>query len=90
MWGKPKELTAGWGTRCFTGNGYEIAAGWPGNADEVVTMWKEIGDAARPHNDVMVNLDIWKDKKWASLGAGLYKGYCCAWFSDEEDPGTAA
>jgi len=88
MWGKPKELTAGWGSCAFTGKGYEIAASWPKDPKKVVTMWKEEGLRTRPHNDVMLNLEDWKRFQWKSLGVGVYKGYCAAWFSDQVDPSS--
>jgi len=86
MWGKPQELTSGWGTRTFTEKGFENAAGWMGSAEGVVTAWKEEGLEQRPHNDVMVNSAMWRQFEWKSLGAGVYKGYCTAWFSIARDP----
>lgn len=89
MWGKPEELTKGWGPRCFNGRGFENAAGWMGSASGVVTAWKEEGEPQRPHNDVLLNNGMWQQFKWKSVGVGVYKGYCTAWFSPDRDPGNA-
>ena len=85
MWKKPKEFTS----NKFHGNGYEISTGPNGddpqfNLHPNVTIeaamngWKK----SKPHNDVILNKDIWRDTEWTKIGAAVYGPYANAWFSD--------
>ena len=40
--------------------------------------WKK----SKPHNDVILNKDIWRDTEWTKIGAAVYGPYANAWFSD--------
>jgi uncharacterized protein YkwD len=75
MWNKPAQLTG------YKGYGFEIATMMSGgnmSAKEALKSWK----SSAPHNAVIVNESIWKDKKWTSLGVGICNNYAVAWFSD--------
>ena len=85
MWNKPKEFT----NNKYEGNGFEISTGPTGDDPQffehenvtiksAVNAWKK----SKPHNDVIINLDIWKDTKWLKIGAAVYGSFANAWFSD--------
>jgi hypothetical protein len=48
------------------------------SAKDALRSWK----SSSAHNAVIVNESIWIDKKWTSLGVGIYNNYAVAWFSD--------
>ena len=83
MWKKPAELTQ------YTGNGFEIACGsskvngdYNMTAEYAVESWKE----SSGHNNVILNQDVWNDFPWGAIGVGIYKGFACVWFGQQEDP----
>lgn len=83
MWDKPRELTN------YEGDGFEIAVG--SSAEEfknfevtpefAIESWKK----SKNHNNVIVNLDVWKDVKWNAIGIGIYKGFATVWFGKITD-----
>lgn len=78
MWSKPSELTN------YKGNGYEISAGTSNysiEASTALSLWQNsIG-----HNNVIINGEVWKNSVWKAIGIGIYKGYACVWFGNDED-----
>ncbi len=81
MWNKPSEVSN------YPGYGYEIAY-WTNEplsqvnfAKKALAGWKR----SLPHNIVMVNQGAWHKKRWNAMGVGIYKGYACVWFGEEED-----
>jgi hypothetical protein len=34
----------------------------------------------------MINRGIWSKVHWKAVGVGIYQGYACVWFGEEEDP----
>ncbi|MBK7130657.1 MAG: CAP domain-containing protein [Crocinitomicaceae bacterium] len=83
MWKKPSELTQ------YTGNGYEIACGsskvnadYDMTAEYAVDSWK----GSTGHNNVILNKDGWDGFPWGAIGVGIYKGFACVWFGQQEDP----
>lgn len=77
MTSKPGELTS------YTGKGYEVAF-WE-SLDAVPEIVLDLWISSKASNDLMLNLDTWKDKPWKAMGIGMYHGYAVAWFGDEED-----
>lgn len=79
MWDKPKELTS------YNAKGYEIAHGGVGgyvaSAESSLDGWQH----SNPHNNVILNKDIWKEDKWNAIGIGIYGGFATIWFGKEED-----
>ena len=85
MWNKPKEMTS------YTDIGFEIAAGsskpeYGGGTfvmtpEEALKMWQ----GSVHHNDVILNKDIWKDRKWNAIGVGIYKSFSVVWFGSTLD-----
>lgn len=78
MWEKPKELST------YPGDGYEIAY-WQSdgaNAKAAMSGWKK----STPHNNMLINRDIWKKLTWNACGVGLYGNYAVVWFGKEKDP----
>ena len=83
MWDKPRELTN------YEGDGFEIAVGSSSDEfkDFVVTpefaleSWKK----SKNHNNVIINLDVWKEVKWNAIGVGIYKGIATVWFGKLPD-----
>ncbi|MCI0750444.1 MAG: CAP domain-containing protein [Flammeovirgaceae bacterium] len=77
MWNKPKEIAG------YEGSGYEIAhfnsAGV--TAQEAIDGWK----GSKFHNEVMINLSIWKQVKWQAVGVGVYKEFAVVWFGEKID-----
>ena len=79
LWEAPKRL----GT-VYPGYGYENAY-WSSSeakAEGTLESWKN----DPPHNSVIVNQDIWTDRKWNALGTGIYEGYAVMWVGEEPDP----
>lgn len=82
MWSKPRELTS------YKGNGYEIACGSNNpvydqsdvSAETALEGWKR----SRPHNAVILNQGVWKDK-WNAIGIGIYGNFAVVWFGKEVD-----
>jgi uncharacterized protein YkwD len=83
MWKKPSELSN------FSGNGYEISWGGTGSAwkpADALSSWK--GSSA--HNAVIVEKDMWADKRWQSFGVSFLTNgsqtNANGWFAREADP----
>ena len=82
MWDKPRELSK------YTGDGFEISY-WQSdgaNATSAISGWKK----SPPHNNMMINRDIWKKLSWNACGVGLYGNYAVVWFGREVDPAGEA
>jgi len=77
MTSKPKELTK------YPGKGYEIAF-WE-SVDAIPEIVFDLWQSSSASNDLMLNQDIWKDKKWNAFGVGMLKGYAVVWFGVESD-----
>lgn len=83
MWAKPGELTA------YKDYGYEIVVnrydslrrGLPVSAVAALQSWK----ISPGHNAVILNKDIWKTKKWKSIGICIGTGYAVVWFGEAVD-----
>jgi hypothetical protein len=78
MWDKPKEIAA------YQGYGFEVAASEIRDRRHALEVWQQ----SQPHNNVLLNRDIWSQPRWQwkALGAVYYKGYATAWFGDKPDP----
>jgi uncharacterized protein YkwD len=79
MWEAPQRL----GTS-YPGNGYENAYGTSGFQvipSTAFESWKK----SDSHNDVILNLSIWKNITWKAIGVGIYKGYAVLWFGKATD-----
>ncbi len=75
----PKKLTG------YPGRGFECAFAQYGSkfsAADVLQGWKE----SRPHNNVILNRDVWRQLKWEAVGVSIYGNYAAIWFGDEDDP----
>lgn len=82
MWDKPRELSE------YKGDGFEISY-WQSdgaNANSAIAGWKK----SVPHNNMMINRDIWKKLTWNACGVGLYGNYAVVWFGREKDPAGEA
>jgi len=82
MWDKPRELSE------YKGDGFEISF-WQSNgatANLAIEGWKK----SVPHNNMMINRDIWKKLTWNACGVGLYGNYAVVWFGREKDPAGEA
>jgi hypothetical protein len=79
MWLKPSRLTK------YKGYGYECAHGGSGGyiatAESSLNGWKN----SNRHNDVILNQDIWENKKWNAIGVGILNNYAVIWFGEERD-----
>ncbi len=83
MWDKPRELTN------YDGDGFEIAVGsseeqfkdFEVKAEFALESWKK----SKNHNNVIINLDVWKDTKWNAIGVGIHKGFATVWFGKVVD-----
>ena len=77
MWSKPKELAQ------YQAHGFEIAHWTSDGVDAVkaVEGWK----SSSGHNQVMVNLGIWKDIEWKAMGVGVNGNFAVVWFGQMED-----
>jgi hypothetical protein len=78
MWDKPGELTD------YPGNGYEISAMSGGGITPEMAL--ELWQGSAPHNDVILNQDIWQSSPWGAMGVGIVDGYANVWFGEESDP----
>jgi len=82
MWNKPKEIAG------YMSSGYEIAhfnsAGV--TASEAIEGWK----GSKSHNEVMINLGIWKQVTWRAVGVGVFQDYAVIWFGDLPDGDTVS
>lgn len=83
MWNKPGELTD------YPGHGYEIVfysnreyVSVGDYSTDVLDSWSK----SNGHNTVILNLDVWKQINWKSIGIGIYEGYATVWFGAEDDP----
>lgn len=78
MWNKPKEIAA------YQGFGFEVAASEVRDRRHALEVWQQ----SQPHNNVLLNRDVWSNPRWQwkALGAVFYKGYAAAWFGDKPDP----
>jgi hypothetical protein len=74
MWSKPQEISA------YASPGYEIAAGGGGGITpaQAVALW----DGSQPHQDVILNHDIWTGRTWRALGCAIETGYAVVWFGE--------
>jgi hypothetical protein len=82
MWNKPRDLST------YKGDGFEISY-WQSdgaNANSAISGWKK----STPHNNMMINRDIWKKVSWNACGVGLYGNYAVVWFGREVDPAGEA
>jgi len=82
MWNKPKELTD------YPGDGYEIVFYSTYEYNFGRTYSKDALDSwskSKGHNSVILNLGVWKNINWSSIGIGIFEGYACVWFGKEED-----
>ena len=79
MWKKPQELTS------YIGIGFECAHGGEGNYKATPKSSLVSWQTSRPHNNVILNKDMWKDYKWKAMGIGLSGGYATLWFGKETD-----
>lgn len=77
MWDKPKEITG------YDGYGFEVCAMQVRDLDQALSEWL----ASQTHADVLLNRNLWADKRWRwkALGAVFHRGYACAWFGDQPD-----
>ncbi len=75
MWDKPREIAA------YDANGYEVAVSGAHDMQHALDLWKN----SPPHNEVILNLTIWKRLHWQALGAVFHKGFACAWFGEKAD-----
>ncbi len=78
VWSKPSELTE------YPGKGYEIAF-WKSDYADAASALKGWQDSPL-HNNMMINLENWKDNEWNAVGVAIYGRYSCVWFGSEEDP----
>lgn len=77
MWSKPAELTS------YKDVGYEIAYCSSDNLFNVANAlysWK--GSAG--HNNVILNLGVWKNHQWKANGVAVENGYALVWFGESE------
>ncbi len=80
MWEAPQRLNTG-----YPGNGYENFYRTSANtvdAEDAFRGWQN----STPHNNVILNRDIWSDITWNAIGVGIYEGYAALWFGEESDP----
>lgn len=76
MWQKPKEISN------YEGVGYEIVAWSSDIENQAVNLWEN----SPPHNNMILNQDIWQTREWNSIGLGINGIYAVVWFGEEEDP----
>ena len=90
MWEAPQRLNTG-----YSGNGYEITTGFTGTsvttqdltAPQALQNWQ----GSTPHDNVILNKDIWTQLEWKSIGVAIHKGISHVWFGSDVDPtGTPA
>ena len=77
MWNKPREIAG------YEGDGYEIAYyhSTAAQAEAALAGWQK----SAGHNPLLVNLGIWKDVEWKSIGVGVYQNYAIVWFGRIQD-----
>lgn len=77
MWEKPKELTT------YTGYGFEISAMYSDSLDapNALRIWQN----STPHDNVILNKDIWKEDTWQAIGIGINGSYAVVWFGKKTD-----
>ncbi|MDQ3394876.1 MAG: CAP domain-containing protein [Bacteroidota bacterium] len=82
MWDKPKEIAG------YPAAGYEIVYWNSSEAKPSAALegWKK----SHGHNQVMINLEIWKKVEWKALGIAIKDNYAIAWFGDTVDERGAA
>ena len=39
-----------------------------------------------PHNDVILNRQVWSNVHWRALGIGIYDGFAAMWVGSKTDP----
>lgn len=83
MWEAPERIGTG-----FTGNGYEISVtiGDDGTIQQALALWQGSG----PHNDVILNQDVWTQLTFTAMGVGIDRlasgeTVMHVWFSDTPD-----
>jgi len=78
MWDKPSELTS------YPGFGYEIAVFRSDSmtASIALELWKN----SKPHLDLIINRENWKDMKWNAIGGAINGRYAVVWFGEVTDP----
>jgi hypothetical protein len=80
MWEAPQRL----GTD-YPGRGYENAYWGFGEsvskAEAALKSWQ----GSAPHNSVILNQGIWRDRDWNAIGIGIYGDYAVIWFGEEPD-----
>jgi hypothetical protein len=78
MWNKPKEIAN------YPGNGYEILfeSSDKATAADALKAWQ----ADPPHDNVIINQDIWKPLTWKAIGVWVEDGYASVWFGEQTDP----
>lgn len=77
MWDKPKEIAG------YPAAGYEIVY-WNSSLakpSRALESWKK----SPGHNQVIINLDIWKKIEWKAIGVSIQGNYAIAWFGDTVD-----
>jgi hypothetical protein len=82
MWKAPQRL----GTS-YPGNGFENAYSGPtgpASPAAILGSWKEGGNG--PHNDVILNRQVWSNVHWRALGIGIYDGFAAMWVGSKTDP----
>jgi len=68
----------------YTGQGFEnLYRNLNGNATPVLALeaWKK----SPMHNNLILNLDIWKDTKYDALGVAVSGNYAAIWFGSRSD-----
>jgi hypothetical protein len=77
MWNKPRELTE------YKSDGFEIAfystytySSPDEFAEAILKGWK----GSKGHNQVIINLGMWKAVEWKAMGIGVYGEYAVVWF----------
>lgn len=80
MWNKPREIAG------YESDGFEIAHWTSSEAtpNGAIEGWKK----SSGHNQVMINLGIWKGVTWQAVGVGIYQQYAVIWFGQIQDPKT--
>ena len=86
---KPQELTE------YIGLGFEIVNGFSQyktysgqtiSPEVSISGWK----SSKHHNATIINLGIWKKKKWNAIGIGMHRDFATVWFGTAEDPAGVA
>ena len=85
VWTAPQRL----GT-AYTGNGYEILTGYLAPFSATVTITPDVAlnswKGSPAHNNVILNLDVWKNITWTAIGVGMQNGVASIWFGADADP----